>query len=173
MFVKPCFNCPHRKGCERKAEKLAAVRGLGLTSIAFKCDKRLSELQPGQRIEFTMMDGERGSALEPWSTYTFQAIVMRPYKHRILVWLVGCDHEDEEPDPHPQQYEYLLASGKNPIAVSPDRVRPVNGRVPVCPDCGQPEGTKPEPRKDGSVAFACFTCHPELMENYMVHDGPL
>ena len=133
MYVKPCRNCPHREGCEIKVAKLASLRGLGLASVNFKCDKRLSKLQPGQRITFVMRDGEGHD--EPWDEYTFTGIVMRPYRTKILVWLVSCDDDVYEggSGPHPQVYENLLCSGKNPIKLLPNRVTPVDGPlVPLC-----------------------------------------
>jgi len=137
--MKPCRNCPHKDGCEIKAEKQRALRGLGLTLVNFKCDKRLSLLQPGQRIKLTLAtewQGEHG-----YGTTEFEAVVMRPTGTRILVWLL--DRGD----------------GKNPIAVHPDRVTPIEGMVKLCPACQQPEGTNP------SSGFWCVECNPELAES--------
>lgn len=141
MYLKPCRNCPHRDRCSAKAEKLISLRGLGFTSANFKCDKRLSTLPPGQRIKFEMGDCDE--------TYTYQAIVMRARRTKILVWLVSCDDEECVP---------CLMSGKNPIAVSPDRVTPIDGQVALCPECGQPEGTRPQERKDGASKWFCPCC---------------
>lgn len=156
MYVKPCRNCPHKDGCKTKVEKLAALRGLGITSVNFKCDKRLSELQPGQRIEFTMGDGKGCD----WSEYTFHGVVMRPRGSKLLVWLVSRDDDvyEDMPGPHPQVYEHLLESDKNPIKLSPDRVRPVGGRVSLCPDCDQPDGTKPAEERKETQPWFCPRC---------------
>lgn len=171
MYVKPCRNCPHREGCEIKAAKLASLRGLGLTSVNFKCAKRLSELQPGQRIEFRMGDGYDRNG--DWNDYTFQAIVMRPIGTKLLVWLVSRDDDvyEDAPGPHPQAYTDLLVSGKNPIKVSPGRVKPVEGRVAVCPDCSQPEGTKPAEERSELAPYFCPRCAGwELTENRLGYE---
>jgi len=153
--MRPCRNCPHKDGCEIKAEKQRALRGLGLTLVNFKCDKRLSQLQPGQRIELVIMlspdetaseagmcDGPDGSRILPGETRAVKATVMRPKGARILVWL------DKETFRH-----------RNPIAVHPDRVTPIEGMVTVCPVCQQPAGTKPADSR-----FYCHECNPEELE---------
>ena len=142
MYLKPCRNCPHRNGCEIKADKLRSLRGLGFTSANFKCDHRLAELQPGQRVEITLLEIEHYED----KPMVHKGTVMTPHGARVLVWL------DE-----------VSSMGRNPISVQPDRLRPIEGRVEVCPDCGQPEGTVPLPDRDGHCRFICLTCdgHPE------------
>lgn len=49
--INPCFGCPLRHGCERRAEFASRVRGLGLRSATFDCDRLAEALQPGTRIE--------------------------------------------------------------------------------------------------------------------------
>ena len=147
MYLKPCRNCPHKEGCDIKADKLASLRGLGFVSANFRCEKRLSRLPPGQRIAFKMGDGE----YPYWEECTFTAVVMRPYKTRILVWITSCDGDSD----------VGLISRKNPIAISPDRVTLLGGHVKVCPVCGQPEKTRPDERKgsDGVInTFYCAEC---------------
>ena len=127
MHLKPCYNCPHKDGCEIKAEKRAALRGLGFTSAKFKCEKHLSTLPPGQRI--TLLIGDAWEEDCPGKPHLedeeHTATVMGPSKGRILVWL------DE-----------VTIIDRNPIRVRPDRVTPLPERVSVCKECGQPEGTK-------------------------------
>lgn len=132
--LRPCSDCPHRKGCERKQEILDIIRPAKLSLANFKCEKRLSELQPGQRVSLEMMEMcERfdcdGDGYEFKTTYPaemgFEGTVMRPHKNRILIWL-----DTESP------------LGKNPVALHPDRVFPIEGqRVNICPECHQPEET--------------------------------
>lgn len=145
MYLKPCRNCPHKDGCELKAERLASLRGLGFTSANFKCDKRLSLLQPGQRIELELLACDPTDRIQGEETHT--ATVMRARKTRILIWL------DEE-----------TCRGRNPIAVSPDRVTPIEGKVELCSECGQPTGTKPIERTEnrGNLKYHsewdCWKC---------------
>ena len=138
MYLKPCRNCPHRKGCETKAEKLKSLRGLGFTSANFKCDDRLAGLQPGQRVMIDLIEMDNRG--KDWKT-THIATVMAPHGARVLVWL------DE-----------ITELGHNPISVQPNRLTPTGGRVEVCPECGQPEGTDPLPDRDGRSRFHCPTC---------------
>ena len=35
VYLRPCRSCPHKEGCEIKAKKLEAIRGLGLTLVNF------------------------------------------------------------------------------------------------------------------------------------------
>ena len=115
MYIAQCNYCPHSLGCEIRLAKLKAVRGAGLTAIRFKCDKLLSELQPGQlvRAESHYSDPVLGT-------------VMRPNGDRVFVWLDGAD-----------------ANGKRCVSLQPDCLEPIDGeRVRVCANCGQLEGTE-------------------------------
>lgn len=150
MFLKPCYNCPHKpsvfppRRCEIKEQKLAAIRGHGFTSANFKCDKRLSTLQPGQRVKLEIWSFEEEGGWDLDSTEdTYLATVMRESKGRILVWL-------DKP----------TSKGRNPIRVRPDGVTPIEGTVALCSECGQPDGT--EGRKgdtaNGVGAWDCWKC---------------
>ena len=54
MNVRTCYRCGVREGCELKAEKLKQLRGLGLTSVLWKCEVRGAGLHPGRRVEATI-----------------------------------------------------------------------------------------------------------------------
>lgn len=136
MFLKPCYNCPFRKDCGKKEAKLEILRGLGFTSARFRCDKRLTNLKPGQRVSLVLSvphEPIEGGA-NTMEDESFTAIVMRPAsgnRDRILVWV------EDDPAPYGDVFEH-----RNPIPVRPDRVTPIDGeRVNVCPECQQPEGT--------------------------------
>lgn len=51
--INPCFRCPLSVGCELKAQWSAKLRGLGLRSANFKCDRLLAEMRVGRRIEIS------------------------------------------------------------------------------------------------------------------------
>ncbi len=149
MYLRPCRNCPHKDGCEMKAEWQNKLYGLGLTLVNFKCEKRLSLLQPGQRIGLVFKDPS-DDCLYPYENFAYgvheeldqTATVMRARGTRILVWL------DE-----------MTPVGRNPVAVSPDRVTPIDGTVELCSECGQPNGTKADERRaNGSMGFYCGKC---------------
>lgn len=60
MTARPCIGCTLRfvdgQRCEILSAKLAGIKGLGLTSINFKCTKRADNFKPGQPVEFTASD---------------------------------------------------------------------------------------------------------------------
>lgn len=125
------MHCPHKEGCEKKAGTLAAIRGLGITLVNFTCKKRLSELQSGQRVKLIlreygeMRDMGYGEADCDVEENEYTGVVMRPIRGiRILVWL-----------------DTPTRRGRNPIAVRPNGVTPIEGKCKVCPGCQQPEGT--------------------------------
>lgn len=141
MYLKPCRNCPHniRPECELKAEKRRRWKGLGLTSVNFKCDKRLSLLGGGQRVEFRL-DSVVGDL-------RLHGTVMRSHGTKLLVWVDDND-------------DYADCSNHNPIVIAPNRLTPLDGAlVPLCTECQQPEDTKPWPRDDkGNQTFFCPKC---------------
>ena len=141
MYLRPCRACPHKDGCDRKAELIKVLpKGFGLTLVSFRCEKRLSQLQPGQVVLLTLCDREDSCDVD------FTATVMRPQGTRILVWLDDNDEAD---------------AWRNPIAVAPNRVKPIKGPRKLCPECDQPEGTVPMIRVDGATKFVCLTCGPK------------
>lgn len=129
-YMRPCSNCPHRKidgvPCQIKQKKLEIIRAARLALVNFKCDKRLSGLQPGQRVQLEMeMTHSIREGDEPGMAQ-YNGIVMRPQKNRVLVWL-----------------DRLSPYGKNPVPLHPNRVLPIPAPlVKICPDCGQPAGTQ-------------------------------
>lgn len=164
MYLKPCNFCPHKGNCElellwrfqlksvmRQQGLVALPKGDRLTTVVFTCAKRLSTLPPGQRVRLTLTEtgglvdfgyGEADWAIEE---NEYAATVMRPQRDgvRILVWL------DE-----------ATKQGRNPIAVRPNRVTPLDEPLRVlCSECRQPEGTKPlESRGDAGELFFCPKC---------------
>jgi hypothetical protein len=49
-----CINCAADKAtCERREQVRAAIKGAGITSLKFKCDKRQSMFHVGQRVAIT------------------------------------------------------------------------------------------------------------------------
>ncbi len=137
MHLKPCYRCPHHEGCEIKANVLAKIRGLKLTSARIKCDLWYKDFPGGQRVSFDLAEWD-GYGDSDWSEY--EGTVMRPHKDRLLVWL---DQPTER--------------GRNPIAIRADKMRKEEGSVKLCPECQQPEGTKPLKRGDNEP-FQCNRC---------------
>lgn len=48
--INPCHGCPLREGCEQRDEFRRRVRGLGLRSATFRCQKLDDALRQGRRI---------------------------------------------------------------------------------------------------------------------------
>lgn len=53
MRIKPCHGCPFREGCELRDEFRARARGVGASSVTFRCGRLLEKLPPGTRIVIT------------------------------------------------------------------------------------------------------------------------
>ena len=74
-----CRNCGvDRSTCARREEIRVGVKGLGLTSIKFRCDARKSLYHPGQRVEVTWKyfapdsHWDEGPSLETWPATVVQ-----------------------------------------------------------------------------------------------------
>jgi hypothetical protein len=74
-----CRNCGvDRNGCARRAEIRARVKGLGITSLKFRCADRKPIYHAGQRVEVTWKycppdwDWEEGMSLETWPATVVQ-----------------------------------------------------------------------------------------------------
>jgi hypothetical protein len=50
VYLKPCTGCPIREGCEQRDEFRRRVKGLGLRSATFNCERLKKALQPGTRV---------------------------------------------------------------------------------------------------------------------------
>lgn len=62
MHYAPCFNCDVKKAeCLRRIELRAALAGLSVTSVKFRCDVRKAKFEPGQRVAFTWTLFDNGS----------------------------------------------------------------------------------------------------------------
>lgn len=74
-----CRNCAVERGtCVRRAQVRAGIKGLGLTSVKFRCDDRQPLYRPGQRVEVTWKyatpdwDWQDGLSLESWPATVVQ-----------------------------------------------------------------------------------------------------
>lgn len=47
VYLKPCTGCPLRDGCEQRDDFRKRVRGLGLRSATFNCDRLKAAIAPG------------------------------------------------------------------------------------------------------------------------------
>lgn len=53
MKTMTCNGCTYDGACERQADKRAALRGFGITTVKFICKDRRDVFSPGQPVVFT------------------------------------------------------------------------------------------------------------------------
>ncbi len=85
--LNPCRSCPISEGCELKALKAAAIRGLGFTSAKFKCSRLTAELRPGRRVIATIGGGYYDENYGQQSCAKVSATVISTTQKGVLVWL--------------------------------------------------------------------------------------
>ena len=134
MTIKPCYRCRLRSGCEIRIQKLAAVRGLGLTSFTFRCETQRADLRSGQHCVAHLHDMEWDRDVD------LDAIFIHwsgpPAKTKAVVYF---------PESQPSGYEGLPSVKREEIirilGVSHDRLTPLEACEPdPCPKCGWPAG---------------------------------
>lgn len=98
-FYATCRNCAvDRPSCARRAEVRARVKGLGLTSIKFRCAARRPLYRPGQRVEVTWRycppdwGYEEGVSLETWP-----ATVVQETKRGFLIVVDDVPSDNDLP----------------------------------------------------------------------------
>jgi hypothetical protein len=53
-----CVGCAFSGDCDKRRDMQASIKGLGITSLKFRCDKRRDEFQPGDAVWFEfVVDG--------------------------------------------------------------------------------------------------------------------
>jgi hypothetical protein len=152
MRIAPCHGCPVGKGCERREELRAKVRGIGARSVTFRCDKLDAELRPGRRIMIsTPRMWDRGNRHEtdfrvegvavPATIVAshdgeFSCVIDRGHVHGGL----GADGEPEPPKDRYRFRRLMRASRIIRFLDEPNREVCKQGRV-LLPDrtCDRPE----------------------------------
>jgi len=94
-----CIGCALRdKKCERREGICAWIKGIGITSLKFRCDLYTPHYSPGDAVWATTWDGET-AALEygEWSLAEFPATVIRQIGAKVLVYIPHGtkDREDD------------------------------------------------------------------------------
>jgi hypothetical protein len=96
-YFRPCKNCIHAsESCERREAVRKAIAGASITSVAFRCDKRVPIYTVGQRVAVTWSVNSSCDPEYPeWSPETWPATVVaeRGTKFQILVDDVPSDCE--------------------------------------------------------------------------------
>ena len=128
MNIPTCNGCPLRKAddarCPILQSKLDVVRGAGLTSIKFKCEKRFSAFRPGDEVAFSIyVPGYEDEVLD------CLGIVMEMRQTRVQVYVI----RDEVNEQHTEAPIVFLRH---------NRVKKTGKRHPVCIYCGKPQGVE-------------------------------
>jgi hypothetical protein len=150
-YLKPCHMCPQSQPCAIRKERLALLRPAKVSSANFKCQQRLVGYEPGQRVEFSLTEeaaSQYGMGFHD-VVIVYRGIIMRPIGRMLMIWVT---HFREESGAF---VEGITRRGRNPIALNPSRMTPIEGRVKVCPDCGQPDDFEPTGMSD---KYYCSTC---------------
>ena len=129
MILRPCMKCRWKDNCDRRDSLRAYLKGTGLTTASFKCERRWKGLQPGARVVVTTIDEvgyDNGSYEEPPQPIHREVEVAGTVMHRaglkVRVWL-------DEP---------LVSSGTVRMRAWPCNVKPTGETMPVCEQCGCP-----------------------------------
>ena len=163
MTIQPCNKCPFRADCDIKREKLARVRGLGLTAFKFRCKKLKDSFQPGTKVRVKLdyvaydigFHPEEGEWVRT-RAQTVDAYVMAFDGPKVRIFVPYSEHDPEwwlqklkGANTGDSQFVHVLR-------VQPDRLEAVGEIVPACKHCGMPEGfEKPE----------AWHCHFELQDH--------
>ena len=144
MNVPTCYRCPERhpdkldtrKRCPILQGKLDAVKGAGLSSIAFKCDKRQALFQPGEVVEFRLLvDDEGGTGPEDMT-----GIVMATKGRKVRI--------------------YSETTNRPVIALYPDMLKKTGETHTVCIHCGRPKGKEFEVTSNAGEKHKWECLHP-------------
>lgn len=121
-----CRNCAvDRNTCARRAEVRAGIKGLGLTSIRFRCDLRQPLYRPGQRVAVTWKyappdwDWHDGLSLETWP-----ATIVQETKKGFLIAVDDVPSDNDLPAREYIKNDSLycnVTAGKLAPLVEPDR----------------------------------------------------
>lgn len=98
-YFRTCFNCATpRKECETAKRISAGLRGLGITSAAFKCADRKPKFHPGQRVSVSWMVHDGGSYDEGcWDVHTWPATVSGESGNRFVIRVDDVDSDLDLP----------------------------------------------------------------------------
>jgi hypothetical protein len=156
---RTCRNCLFQKvECPRRAEIAAAVKGIGLTSLAFRCTLRKPLYRAGQRAQVTWKyfppdwGYEEGCSLETWP-----ATVVQETKKGFLIAVDDVDSDNDLPAREYIKSDSLfcnVVAGKLAPIDEPDRavcsycLCPANGAGGVAGNCWGDNGLGEPVTKD-------------------------
>jgi len=172
MQMTPCRTCPFKETCDIRVTLRAAVRGLGLTALRFRCDALLGAFRPGMKVKARLDYVAVGSHVAPddfqWKTEKriVDAYVMKFTGGKVRIFVPY----DESPDYRDGLPEWWLQKLKGTgygelfcihvLRVNPDRLVATGEAVNACHHCGMPETHE---RPDG---WSCRTVDEERGGGY-------
>lgn len=142
MIMWPCQHCKLKGGCVKRADILAKVRGLYMTTASIRCRDSYALFPPGTRVTAVFRVDELvghdldGAPNLVESTHEISGTVMYRHGRRIRVWL-----DEGLGDPKARENK----EGRFIIALYPDRLTKIGGFVPVCTSCGRPRDQNNSP----------------------------
>jgi hypothetical protein len=141
VTFKPCIYCPFSPDCDIRREKVSAVRGLGITTMTFKCQKLLDTFQPGDVITTSLYFNV--------PSYMDYETVHRDVTGTVMRWK-GTNNLLVAFSPQ--------AGTSKPLGnLRPKHCRKTGECRRVCIHCGKPEGIElksPDP-VDGLIPWVC------------------
>ena len=129
-YLRTCYNCKLASApCERRDAVKAQIKGMGITSIKFKCDQREPLFAVGQRVSVTWPVSYGGGEYYECGLETWPATVVAERAPRFLICV-----DEVESDHGTPRAEYLKAG---PYAKVPaGRLDPLDEQSrEVCPTC--------------------------------------
>ncbi|KKM65848.1 hypothetical protein LCGC14_1487190 [marine sediment metagenome] len=153
MIMRPCMQCSFRDDCEKRDGIRAAVKGVGLTTISFTCEKRTAHIPPGTRVKAIFRTDEENGCEDDGSPRFYESeieingTVMRHKDFKAVVW-----------------FDELIQAGRETTIARlwSDRLT-VLDKPPkeLCSECGRPEGEK------NSDKWNCWKCEGRLCPAYL------
>jgi hypothetical protein len=94
-YFRTCFNCATpRSECATAKRLSALIKGLGLTSVAFKCLNRTPKFRAGQRVSVSWMVHDGGGYDEmPWNLETWPATVSAEVSNKFIILVDDVDSD--------------------------------------------------------------------------------
>jgi len=154
-YYKPCLNCAaDKKLCERRNAIRRGMKGLGVSSVNFRCDDREPRFHRGQRVSFVWNHYENNEIYSERFLETFYGTIMHEKSgHRRFV--IKVDQSSEYYDIEPK---YVLKSPEF-ISVRPDDITPLDEPDRrLCPNCSaEPEDVPRLCWNDAILPDGCFS----------------
>lgn len=131
-----CRNCVLEKQfCQRRAHVKAAISGLGITSLKFRCPDRAPVFPTGCRVSVSWPVNGGDSEYPSYENETWSATVVGDSRGRILIKVDDADSDYETPAKSYVKNPTLFAR------VSADRLRLLDEPDrDVCPSCQRVDG---------------------------------